>query len=151
MADRERVGRFLRTLLGLLTVAWLAVAVVVPPDPYSFMLWLVPAWVLALFAAVAMELAHGYWHLRNSPLYRPGVEASTATVVFVGVTLALKALLTLLADLVFGTAAVGHREGAVAGVLALALSYVLVFVVGVLGRALNGTGEGADARRRDDV
>lgn len=132
MADRERVGRFLRTLLGLLTVAWLVVAVLAPPDPAAFMLWLVPSWVLALVAAVTLELTSGYRRLQNARFYAPGVESSTATMVFVVLTLLLKAGLTLLADLAFGGAAVGYREGIAAGILALALSYVLVFVAGVV-------------------
>lgn len=132
MADRERVGRFLRTLLGLFTVAWLVVAVLAPPDPLVFLLWLVPAWTLAFVAALALELTGGYRRLRGSRFYAPGVETSTATIVFVLVALVLKVALTLVADLALGATNVGYREGAITGILALVAAYVLVFLVGVV-------------------
>lgn len=140
MADRERVGRFLRTLLGFLTLAWLVVAVLAPPNPFTFLLWLVPAWGLALIAAVALELTDGYRRLRTSRFYAPGVEASTATVVFVASTLVLKAGLTLVADLVLGGDAVGYREGVVTGFVALVVAYLLVFRVGAVGWVVTDSG-----------
>lgn len=140
MVDRARVGRFLRTLVGLLTVAWLVIAVLAPAAPFTFLLWLVPAWVFAMLAAVALELTDGYRRLRNSPFYTPGTEASTATAVFVAVTIVLKLGLTFAADLALGADAVGYEEGLLAGLLALAVAYVLVFLVGVLGWIRSGPG-----------
>lgn len=132
MPDRQRVGRFLRTLLGLLTVSWFVVAMLAPPYPFTFLLWIIPAWGLALAAALALELGDGYARLRQSRFYNTGGSASSATVVFVVLTVVLKASLTVVADVMFGTAAVGYREGVIASLLALGTSYAVIFWAGVL-------------------
>lgn len=133
MPDKERVGRLLRTLVGLLTVAWLLVAVFVPPDPFTFLLWLVVAWVVAAIAAVWLVYLGGYATLVDSDLYAPGVPASTATGVFVVLALVLKVALTFTADLLLGEQAVGYGEGVAAGLVAVCLAYLVVFGVGVVG------------------
>jgi len=134
MPDKQRVGRFLRALLGLFTVAWVVVAAVSPPDPFSFLLGLVPAWVVATGVAAWLVYGGGYRRLRGSRLYAPGAPTSTATGVFVLLAVALKVALTFVANVLLGAPRVGYAEGAVAGVLALMLAYLAVFVSGAVGR-----------------
>lgn len=132
MADKEAAGRFLRTLLGLFTVSWVVVALVAPPDPFTFLLWLVPSWVLVTMLAAALAYGGGYDYLRNSDLYDPGVETSSATGAFVILAVALKLLFTFVANLALGASAVGYAEGVAVGVVALVVAYAVVFVAGVV-------------------
>jgi hypothetical protein len=132
MADKEAAGRFLRTLLGLFTVSWVVVALVAPPDPFTFLLWLVPSWVLATVVATVLAYGGGYDYLRASDLYDPGVKTSSATGAFVILAVVLKLLFTFAADLVLGAATVGYAEGVAAGVVALVVAYVVVFVAGAV-------------------
>lgn len=143
MVDKGRVGRFLRTLVGLLLVAWLLAALFSPPDPSTFLLYLVPGWVLATVGAAWLVYAGGYRTLRESPAYNPRAPASRATAAFVGVAVVLKVVLTAGADLLLGEAAVGHGEGLVVSAMALVVAYVAVFWAGLLGE-VPGTGETPD-------
>lgn len=131
--ERERVGRFLRALVGLFTVATAVVAVVSPGRPLVFTVLLVVAWVLAAPAAAWLVFRDGYATLRSSGLYAPRAPASRAAATFAGLTLLLKALLTLGADVLLGEAAVGDPEGSVAGAFAVVIAYAVVFLAGGLG------------------
>ena len=133
MADKERFGRFLRAVLGLMTVAWVLVALASPPDPFTFLLYLVPAWVLATVGAIWLVYAGGYGTLRRSAAYNPRTSASRATGVFVLLVLALKVALTFGANLLLGQGAVGYAEGLLASAVAIVVAYVVVFWAGALG------------------
>lgn len=135
---RERAWRFLRTLVGLLLVAWLVAALVAPPDPTAFLAWLVPAWAAAFPAAWYLVYRDGYATLRTSDRYAPGLPAGTALASFVVVALGLKLAATLALN-----AAVGDRAHLLdVGVSLLALATAAVAVYGgVLARAAGRSGD----------
>ena len=134
MPDKELFGRFLRALLGLMTVGWVVAALASPPDPFTFLVYLVPAWLLAGAGAAWLVYAGGYDVLRASPAYAPRAPAARATGVFVLLVLLVKIALTFGADLLLGRGAVGYGEGLVTSAVALIVAYVLVFYAGLLGR-----------------
>lgn len=125
--DRERLERFLRTLVGLLLVGWLLAALVAPPDPFTFLLYLAPLWVLAVPVAAHLVYRGGYEQLRASGLYDPGLPAATAAALFVGVVVVLKVGLTLAGNAVLDRDAVGHATGVVLSAIALVAGYLFVY------------------------
>lgn len=141
MVNKVRVGRFLRALLGLLTVSWLLAALVAPPDPFTFLLLLVPGWLLAVLGALWLVYAGGYEVLRESAAYTPRAPAARATAAFVVLTLASKLALTFGGNLLFGRATVGYGEGLLTSAMAVVVAYVLVFWAGVLGGLGNAGSE----------
>ncbi len=123
---REHLWRFLRTLVGLLLLSWLLSALFAPPDPFTFLIALVPQWVLAVPLAWYLVYRDGYDRLRASGLYSPRVPAAQALAAFVAVAVVLKVVTTFALN-----AAVGNRSYAVdvgLSVLALAVAYALVYV-----------------------
>jgi hypothetical protein len=101
MPDKERVGRFLRTLLGTLTVASLVVALASPPSPIVFSVLLVPA--------------------------RLGGIAHAAWKVFVGIAVVLKVAGTAGANSLVGEPQVGYGIGLVTSGVALVVAYAFAF------------------------
>lgn len=138
MVDRERVERFLRTLVGSLTVAWLAVALFSPPKPFTFLLWLVPAWVIATAGAWWLVFRDGWARLEASPLFDPRTTPSKATLLFVGVAALVKVLGTAGANVLFGQSRVGYGLGVSASVLALVVAYGFAFWASEFLRTLLG-------------
>jgi hypothetical protein len=132
--DRERVGQFLRALVGLFTVAWLVVALFSPPDPFTFLVGLVAGWVVAVPVAAWLVFAGGYRTLRASPAYAPRTSASRAAGSFVLLAVALKLLLTGVANVLLGADAVGYGVGAAVSGVALVVAYAAVFLAGTVGR-----------------
>lgn len=130
MVEKERFGRFLRSLLGALTVAWLAVALAAPPDPFTFLLGLVPAWVLGTAVAAWLVYGDGWQRLSASGLFRPALRTSTATLAFVLVAVALKVAATAAANAALGASSVGYTVGVGTSAVAVLLAYAAVFLTG---------------------
>lgn len=135
---RERAWRFLRTLVGLLLVAWLVAALLAPPDPMAFLAWLVPTWAASFPAAWYLVYRDGYAVLRASDRYAPGLPAGTALASFVLSALALKLVATLALDATVGDRA--HLLDVGVSLIALAAAAVAVYG-GVLARV---AGQSAD-------
>lgn len=139
MVDRDRFGLFLRTLVGLLLVDWMVVAMVAPPDPLTFLVWLVPGWVGVFPVAAYLVYFDGYRKIRESPFYQPGdVRPSRTVVWFVVFVLVAKAAFTAVDRFLFGTQS--HAVGVAASIAALVAGYVFVYQ-GVVARALGAAGQ----------
>lgn len=135
---KEQAWRFLRTLSGVLLVAWLLPAMVAPPDPFTFFLWLVPSWSVGILLAVWLVYRDGFSKLAASNLYSPGLAAGRALAFFVGTTLALKLVFTFLTNVLVGSRPYEVDVGL--SVVALALAYLAVYQ-GALARK-TGLGDG---------
>jgi hypothetical protein len=127
MPDKERVGRFLRTLLGTLTVASLVVALASPPSPIVFSVLLVPAWLGGMALAAWLVFRDGWDRLAESSLYAPRLRAPTATLLFVGIAVVLKVAGTAGANSLVGEPQVGYGIGLVTSGVALVVAYAFAF------------------------
>ncbi|PSP74883.1 hypothetical protein BRC81_17045 [Halobacteriales archaeon QS_1_68_20] len=123
---REHLWRFLRTLVGLFLLSWLLAALFSPPDPFTFLIALVPQWLLAVLLAWFLVYRDGYDRLRASGLYSPSVPAAQALAAFVAVAVVLKVGTTFALDFSLGTRSYAADVGVSA--LALAVAYALVYV-----------------------
>ena len=135
---KEEAWLFLRTLSGVLLVAWLVPALFVPPNPFTFFLWLVATWSVGIIVAVWLVYRDGYRTLEASNLYNPRFEAGRALSVFVAGTIVMKIASTLALDVLVG----GRPYLVDAGFSALALVVAYLFVYqGARGRANAAGGE----------
>jgi hypothetical protein len=130
MVDKERFGRFLRSLLGALAVAWLVVALSAPGGVFAFFWQLVAAWILGAMAAFWLVYEDGWASLAGSELFRPALETSTATLAFVLLAIVGKAAATAATNWLFVPDRVADWVWLVGSALALVGAYAAVFLTG---------------------
>jgi hypothetical protein len=97
-AGYETSWLFLRTLVALLVAAWVVVALFSPPDPLSFLVATAVLWLVGTVGAWWLVYLDGYAWLDAQSWYRPGLSASRALVLFLGIVLALKVAGTVAVD-----------------------------------------------------
>ena len=123
---KERLWRWLRTLIGLWLLTWVLAALFVPPDPTVFLVVLVPLWVISVPVAWYLIYRGGDKRLRASELYTPTVSPTQALSAFVVVTLVLKIGGTVALNVGIGPRP--YVADAAVSVVSLAVSYTLVYL-----------------------